>query len=714
QALAASQEDRQEGKSEGITAARGLQAYWSCQLGEPALDIFVAKFSRALGPGCVDIVVLGERTLFTLREQGTIRLQKVLGYQPACACKFVVVAAPGEEGARLTGTTVRENDEGFAAVVEEENLIVAAETDQLMVYKDLQLVWQAMVSRTPVALTVAKFGAMPGIVCTLDDEGVLTACYQGTDPPTSSVVAAETKEVDYDQINQEHRKLLQVIRRSQTDPARPPAGKLTLQVQVPRFLDDRRAHQQRQQIRQHGDGRTGGFYDEDAPRGSSEGQQADAASVTARFVITYSGPGELRNATLNISPPPGFSAEPSSALLPSIRGTENGGKAERGGGNEPLVIEIVLRAGRATERLPATLVGQASVVYTRPGTGGDEQSEPMSARCDLRVPLPMAGRVVEPSTRKGGNTLKFTFTTSRPAVMLRVLFEDMAMSTHRADDGGDSTSSMARGSQDVTVAVSKNSGRYRVQSESLSALCVVASEVVRRLREYFGVSGAERNRASQDCVTVDEETEIPRDGSSHLRIEYTEALPLQEFYGIIDEHFERRRDLHNASESLNRAAHQFRVVEKRVLSRFKDRNPSPLDSLDVVLEDTFQRLVELCEGVERAQGRLAVSAASLRCAVRFVAMLAQHRFQLPCKDHALLLAHLFPDVTDTQDQGWEECVDAAMTHLLRTSLAKVAKESASPSAGQTPPLSMPPDTVKLKKHISIVCDRLNKGARLTL
>lgn len=138
--------------------------------------------------------------------------------------------------------------------------------------------------------------------------------------------------------------------------------------------------------------------------------------------------------------------------------------------------------------------------------------------------------------------------------------------------------------------------------------------------------------------------------ASHLRIEYTEALPLQEFYGIIDEHFERRRDLHNASESLNRAAHQFRVVEKRVLSRFKDRNPAPLDGLDVVLEETYERLTELCEGVERAQGRLAVSAASLGCAVRFVALLAQHRFQLPCKDHAILLAHLFPDVTDTEDQ----------------------------------------------------------------
>lgn len=95
----------------------------------------MAKFSRALGPGCVDIVVVGERTLFTLREQGTVRLQKVLGYQPACACKYTLVAAPGNDGARVVGTTVHEVDDEFATVVEEENLIIAAGTDQLMVYK---------------------------------------------------------------------------------------------------------------------------------------------------------------------------------------------------------------------------------------------------------------------------------------------------------------------------------------------------------------------------------------------------------------------------------------------------------------------------------------------------------------------------------------------------------------------------------------------------
>lgn len=83
----------------------------------------------------MDIVVVGEQTLFTLREQGTVRVQKMLGYQPACACKYTVVASPGEQGAALVGTTVDEADESFATIVEEENLIIATDSDQLMVLK---------------------------------------------------------------------------------------------------------------------------------------------------------------------------------------------------------------------------------------------------------------------------------------------------------------------------------------------------------------------------------------------------------------------------------------------------------------------------------------------------------------------------------------------------------------------------------------------------
>lgn len=104
------------------------------------------------------------------------------------------------------------------------------------------------------------------------------------------------------------------------------------------------------------------------------------------------------------------------------------------------------------------------------------------------------------------------------------------------------------------------------------------------------------------------------------------------------------------SETLNCAAHQYRVVEKRLLSRFKDRNPSPLNNLDTVSEETFLRLVDLGDEVERAQRSLDVCAADLSCAARLVALLAQCRFQLSFKDHALLVAHLCPDATDTDAQ----------------------------------------------------------------
>lgn len=161
QALAASQSDHDDGKGEGISAARGLQAYWSCRLGEPAMDIFVAKFSRCLGPGCVDIVVLGERTLFTLREQGTVRLQKILGYQPACGCKYAVTAAPGEEGARVMGTTVDEASMAFSTVVEEENVIIAADTDHLLVYKVRGCVC-VLVTCTPVDISTRDMPTLRG------------------------------------------------------------------------------------------------------------------------------------------------------------------------------------------------------------------------------------------------------------------------------------------------------------------------------------------------------------------------------------------------------------------------------------------------------------------------------------------------------------------------------------------------------------------------
>lgn len=175
---------------------------------------------------------------------------------------------------------------------------------------------------------------------------------------------------------------------------------------------------------------------------------------------------------------------------------------------------------------------------------------------------------------------------------------------------------------------------------------------------------------------------------------------------------------------------QFRLIQKRLLVRFKERNPSPLNNLDMLLTGTYNQLIDLgsevyissphlpdaapltharCHPqVEECQKSLSKAANDLSCATHLLLLLMRYRFDLDDNNFDVLQAHLSPSVADNAEQGWEECTDAAMTHLLRTCLAKSAKDT----AAVPQPLAVPQDTTKLKKHITIVCDRLTKGARL--
>jgi len=58
-------------------------------------------------------------------------------------------------------------------------------------------------------------------------------------------------------------------------------------------------------------------------------------------------------------------------------------------------------------------------------------------------------------------------------------------------------------------------------------------------------------------------------------------------------------------------------------------------------------------------------------------------------------------------QGWEEVTDAALSHLLRTSLAKDHNPSQ-----RLAPITLEPmkDIARLKKHISSALDRVSKGS----
>mmetsp|Transcript_15514 Transcript_15514/g.43432 ORF Transcript_15514/g.43432 Transcript_15514/m.43432 type:complete len:244 (+) Transcript_15514:1917-2648(+) len=144
--------------------------------------------------------------------------------------------------------------------------------------------------------------------------------------------------------------------------------------------------------------------------------------------------------------------------------------------------------------------------------------------------------------------------------------------------------------------------------------------------------------------------------------------------------------------------------------RLKDRNPVPLDNLELLLHGTYEQLMELAHAAEGANQQLAFHGVRLSAATRLLLLLIRIRFGLTPEEAAMIEAHLSPEVIEVQDQGWEELTYASLTYLLRYMLAKPGKHESMPTSSMQT-LTRPTDTSKLKKHVTLMCDRLNKGLR---
>ncbi|NXT68361.1 PTHB1 protein, partial [Chaetops frenatus] len=106
--------------------------------------------------------------------------------------------------------------------------------------------------------------------------------------------------------------------------------------------------------------------------------------------------------------------------------------------------------------------------------------------------------------------------------------------------------------------------RYRIQSDQLEDLWLVTKELVYRLEVHF---------KKQNC--------------KDFACTFSGSIPLQEYFELIDRHFEIRLNAEKYQELLSERAVQFRAIERRLLTRFKDKTPAPLQHLDTLLEGTF-------------------------------------------------------------------------------------------------------------------------------
>ncbi|KAF0691828.1 Aste57867_17017 [Aphanomyces stellatus] len=653
-------DDDETKDAKGVTATKALHSEWRTNLGETVLDIRTGRFHAAARAKSFDVVVLTEFSLACLAPSGDVVFLKRLGFHPSACWLY---PRPGE-----------------TAETHGDNLIVATHAKQWMIYRDAHLIWSAIAPTVSTALAVGSFGGIDGMIVSLDDEGRLNVNYLGTDPPTTSVIASDAKEVNYEEMDEEHRTLLNIIRRSQGERRSEPKERILIRAQVPAILDPpSSAYGDDFLHRRHSSDNT---YD-DANDDVVYGPDHKPLLLTMRVYVTYTGSNVINNVTIAITAPPNVVVcSDASILLESIDG-----KAAT-----PLILPVVLRP--SSRVVPSSLDVTISAAYTL------ESGQPRTSLCTVRLPMCMMCRLIPPVK---ASTFKFTLDTNQDPPQLTDLFQDMLTQPGSTPDWAKQVTGSAANvlsfqyynGVDVTILVSKNAGRYRIQSTELDALWMVSNELVDRLQLLH----------LQQTQSDDSETPTP----PVLQIQYQEPLPLADFFAAIDEHFlaSLRKEQVELGAELNDRAHQYRVIQKRLLVRYKDRNPAPLNCLDLLLNGTYDQLLDLSHKIETVGTRLAVAANRLACSVHLLLMLIRYKFELDDDNFAVLRAHLSPRV----HEAWEESTEAAMTDLLKTALA-AKKETAATAAGATVELVLPDDTKKLKKHITIVCDRLGKGALL--
>lgn len=296
---------------------------WSVNVGEHMLDVQLARFTKDLGQGQQDIMVLSMQTLQALGEDGSIRYQRRFDFQPVCMAAYDVPGADSTSGGK-------------------HNLLISTATGAIMVFRESALLWAARTERAPISFRVSSFGGVDGahvppqgqastrgpplmrrtrpagMIASLAADGSVTVLYLGTDPPSGVVSGGrQDTDLDYEAMDSEHRRLLHRIRDVASSGRQEPQHFVSLRAQVPAGVDE----------------------GEDL----ADDMGTPGPSVTVRIFVSYNGPSAVQNLTLNAR-----CAEPFFAVRPSEMVEK-----VRGGNGTPVMVPITF--GARADALPYDL-----------------------------------------------------------------------------------------------------------------------------------------------------------------------------------------------------------------------------------------------------------------------------------------------------------------------------------------------------------------------
>lgn len=253
--------------------------------------------------------------------------------------------------------------------------------------------------------------------------------------------------------------------------------------------------------------------------------------------------------------------------------------------------------------------------------GGGNGNDLRTVEDSFTLPTELFCIIVPPINAK--ETHKLTIITDQGAIPISHYFNDIVNHQNASEICETTPNAMTfmfHNGVSASILISKNNaGKFRIQSDSFEALGFLLKELV--------------HRVEIDCPGAD--------------IKMHESVPLNELFTTIDEHFMNRQEIASLKKQLEDSSFQFRIVQKRLLNRFKDKNPSPLNNLDFLINQTYFQLCALASKTQDHQNALKIVGYNLGIRVDTILFILKYKFELNEESYEILKAHLSPNVDDT-------------------------------------------------------------------
>ncbi|KAF5296664.1 hypothetical protein FQR65_LT10204 [Abscondita terminalis] len=223
-----------------------------------------------------------------------------------------------------------------------------------------------------------------------------------------------------------------------------------------------------------------------------------------------------------------------------------------------------------------------------------------------------------------------------------------------------------------TACILTRGNEFQVISSSATTLNVIISDLISKLKK-------------QNCSTV-----------------YKNSLPTLELFEFIRKHFEQLQIVKEIQAKLSLLSGQFRLIQKKLISKYKDKNPNSLFNMEMLLEETYLKIISCGSQLEIELEKSTKTQIELKCLLELFSTLIEIA-DVDKNIVPILQTAFCPFVYDSETQVWEDVMETCVCYLLYTIFSRSEGEKIKMTTCEEIK-----DITKLELHVTQVLDRIRR------